>query len=266
MKAGYIPYCGNAPTPGWATWNLDPNLLTVLLAALLIYAAVFSREPTMSRRQALCLGAGWLVLALALISPLCNLSVALFSVRVGQHMIIALIAAPLLVAGGVDLMMEHAALGRLSPPGHREVVLATLAFAGAVWFWHLPAPYDATFHSDITYWTMHVTMLAAALALWRVILRSPPRSDASVEPYNRHADVWSRSHHRTDIDGALSRAPYDDLAVGAQPAAGPEPRRANHVGSGGAHSHTRGLGGARCCLSRTPGSLRTRALYLSVSR
>ena len=174
MSAGYIPYCGNAPTPGSATWNLGPNLLIVLLAALLIYAAVFSREPTMNRRQALCFGAGWLVLALALISPLCNLSVALFSVRVGQHMIIALIAAPLLVAGGVDRMMEHAAFGRLSPPQHREVVLATLAFAGAVWFWHMPAPYDATFHSDITYWTMHVTMLAAALALWRVLLRSPP--------------------------------------------------------------------------------------------
>ena len=42
---------------------------------------------------------GWLLLSLAFISPLCNLSVALFSARVAQHMAITLIAAPLIARG-----------------------------------------------------------------------------------------------------------------------------------------------------------------------
>ncbi len=40
--------------------------------------------------------AGWLIAASALLSPLCALSVALFSARVAQHMILVLVAAPLI--------------------------------------------------------------------------------------------------------------------------------------------------------------------------
>ena len=130
----------------------------------------------MNRREMLSFAAGWLILSLALVSPLCNLSVALFAARIGQHMLIVLVAAPLLVLGGLDRMLLSP-IGRADAiPVRREVAAATIAFAAAVWFWHMPAPYDATFRSDVVYWTMHVTMLASALALWRVILRASPGS------------------------------------------------------------------------------------------
>jgi putative membrane protein len=85
------PYCGSAPVPGSVIWNLDPVLI-VCLAAIASAHLTTGLTPSCRPRVA---ALGWAVLAVALVSPLCNLSVALFSARVGQHMITTLIAAPL---------------------------------------------------------------------------------------------------------------------------------------------------------------------------
>src|SRR5689334_14063847 len=100
-ELSYIPYCGTAPIPGAATWNLEPHLLITLAATAAIYF-LWTRRANVLSQECLCFVGGWLVLSLALVSPLCNLSVALFSARVGQHMLISLVAAPLLVLGGFD--------------------------------------------------------------------------------------------------------------------------------------------------------------------
>src|SRR4051812_45001463 len=91
----YIPYCGQTPVPGelLGRFNLDPILIVVLVAAAAIHLA---RIPARSRTSA---AAGWLIAAAAFLSPLCALSVALFAARVGQHMILTLVAAPLLAWG-----------------------------------------------------------------------------------------------------------------------------------------------------------------------
>lgn len=52
------------------------------------------------------------------------------------------------------------------------VALAGIVFAAVMWAWHLPALYDATFHSTPLYWTMHTTMLLAAIWLWSAVLQS----------------------------------------------------------------------------------------------
>lgn len=166
----YIPYCGAPPVPGSAHWNLDPALVGALLAIGLLYA-LDARRSSASRRQVFAFWIGWAVLTLALISPLCNLSVALFSARIAQHMLIVLVAMPLLVIGGADLMVQRAAGVGVRQPNARFAAAAVIAFSAALWVWHLPRSYDATFHSDGVYWTMHITMAATALALWHVILR-----------------------------------------------------------------------------------------------
>src|SRR4051812_39027576 len=88
-----LAYCGSPPAPGGATWNFDPILIAALMALSVAHLASIRHLPSWRVTSA---AAGWLVLSLALISPLCNLSVALFSARVAQHMIIVLIAAPLI--------------------------------------------------------------------------------------------------------------------------------------------------------------------------
>jgi putative membrane protein len=186
-----IPYCGAPPAPDalWTRWNLDPVLITSLLVVLALYlfGATRSEDPSrnISRWRRAAFGAGWAIGAAALISPLCPLSVSLFSARVGQHMILTLLAAPLVILGRPGL-----ALAGLWPQACRRLSSSRLltrirgaagssaAFALALWFWHAPGPYDATFANSTVYWLMHLTVFGAALMVWNVLLESRATSTA----------------------------------------------------------------------------------------
>ncbi|NKC33414.1 cytochrome c oxidase assembly protein [Falsiroseomonas selenitidurans] len=153
-----VPICGPPPLPGAATWNLEPTLLATLLAGALAIAWT-------ERRQGKAMAwpmAGWLVLALALVSPLCSASVALFSLRITQHLVISLAAAPLLAVAAMRLR----GVARLGPG------LPAIAFGALLWLWHLPGPYGATFAPDgVAYWLMHLSLAGAATWFWAALLR-----------------------------------------------------------------------------------------------
>jgi putative membrane protein len=161
------PYCGTPPLPGAVLWNFDLSLMIGLAAILLLAWMPAGRGG--DRRLLL---AGWVVLAAALLSPLCNLSVALFSARVAQHLVLLVVAAPLLALG-------------LPPPRRATapggLALASAAFALALWSWHLPGPYGATFRSDPIYWAMQVSLLGSAIWLWRgLLLGAAARPEAAL--------------------------------------------------------------------------------------
>ena len=164
--AGFIPYCGSAPVPGALHWNLDPTLIAAL-ATLAGAHLSLARSHDVAKRDIGVCAFGWLALVLAFISPLCNLSVALFSARVTQHMAIVLLAAPMIARG---LVPAHS-LGRPRLPN----VFAwggTFVFAAIFWVWHSPAFYDETLRNNVVYWLMHVTTVAGALALWTAVFTS----------------------------------------------------------------------------------------------
>jgi putative membrane protein len=163
-----VPYCGVPPIPAelWSRWNLDPVLIAGLAAVALLYALFSLRLARLGFWQKTAFAGGWAVAALALVSPLCALSVSLFAARVGQHMILALIAAPL-VAAGRPLAVLAGALGQRSPRWLRPAPLSAAAlFAVLLWFWHAPAPYAATFLSTPVYWLMHLSIFGSAVWLW----------------------------------------------------------------------------------------------------
>ena len=167
LVAGFIPYCGSAPVPGALHWNLDPTLI----AALAILAGahlILARSRRVAKMDVGVCAFGWLALLLAFISPLCNLSVALFSARVTQHMAIVLLAAPMIARG---LVPAHS-LGRPRLPPNMFAWVATFGFAAIFWVWHSPAFYDETLRNNVVYWLMHVTTVAGALALWTAVFTS----------------------------------------------------------------------------------------------
>jgi putative membrane protein len=172
-----IPYCGAPPVPGSAVWNTDPVLAAGLIACATFYAVSTRRKPVGLREQ-VCFWSGWLLAALALVSPLCNLSVALFSARIAQHVVLTTLAAPLLVLGRVERILSL--LLGFGRQGNRDQyafgpsgqAFAVVVFAVVMWAWHVPALYDATFRSTLVYWTMHATFIGAALLLWFAALRS----------------------------------------------------------------------------------------------
>ena len=167
--AGFVPYCGAPPVPGTLHWKLDPFLIGSLLflaGASLVYA----RLRAVAARDLFASLFGWLLLSLAFISPLCHLSVALFSARVAQHMTITLIAAPLIARG--FLPADRGTQWRGARGANVFAWASTLGFAAIFWLWHSPLLYDETLRNNLVYWLMHITTFAAALALWAAVFRS----------------------------------------------------------------------------------------------
>lgn len=145
------PYCGLPPAPADLpmAWNGDWRLLLAL--ALLGAAMVLTQ-----RRSLFALG--WGALVVAFVSPLCALTVALFSARSAHHILLLTIAAPL--------------LGAALPQWGRRVastwsLLATLA---ALTLWHVPAVYALAWQSHHVYWLMQCVLMLPAVAFWARIL------------------------------------------------------------------------------------------------
>ncbi|MBV9512038.1 MAG: cytochrome c oxidase assembly protein [Caulobacteraceae bacterium] len=156
----FASYCGAPPAPGELAhrWNLDPVLIIALIALGLIYSIW---APKGARHGAFY--SGWTLTALLLVSPLCAFSVALFSARVAQHMLLVTLAAPLIA---------WARPGFERPALVPRPLLAAALFAGALWFWHAPGPYAATFRGPAVYWTMHLTLFGSAVWLWAALFEA----------------------------------------------------------------------------------------------
>ncbi|KAA2211630.1 cytochrome c oxidase assembly protein [Teichococcus oryzae] len=147
-------YCGLPPDPfEWLhRWNMDPLLLLALGCAAAM--APWSRHPHM-------IWAATGALALAFVSPLCALSVALFSARAVHHLLIVTVAAPLLA---------------LAFPARRSSNLG-VAFAIStltLWAWHLPSLYDWALADTAMYWLMQISLLGTAAWFWRALFAAPP--------------------------------------------------------------------------------------------
>ncbi len=171
-----IPYCGTAPTPDslLSRWNLDPILIAALIAVACLYAVACNRShASVDGRRQSAFYAGWIITALAVISPICPLSVSLFAARVSQHLILLFIGAPLVAIG-----QPFAAIGQFWPDrkaerpasGNMNLYIATGAFTVLMWFWHAPLPYAATFESSVVYWAMHLSLYGSTLWLWTLVL------------------------------------------------------------------------------------------------
>lgn len=145
-------YCGPAPDPVdlWASWNLDPILLTCL--GLLAFVIARKRNGAWAM----------LALVLAFVSPLCALSSALFSARVVHHILLVAVAAPLIAS-----ILPRRRSG--------SAIVAFVVSTVVLWAWHLPMAYDAALSHVGVYWLMQVTLLGSAIWFWHEVF-APERS------------------------------------------------------------------------------------------
>jgi len=171
MITAQLPYCGSPPAPGelLMRFNLDPTLIVALLSLALAHLTYLRGATRSSLRPYACVG--WTVAAAALLSPLCALSVSLFAARVGQHMLLLLVAAPLIAYAWPPARKSAGGGGRAC----WALWMPAAAFFAALWFWHMPDPYDRTFRSVFVYWCMHVTLFGSATFLWRGLLHHDSR-------------------------------------------------------------------------------------------
>jgi putative membrane protein len=139
------------------------------------------------RWEATAFGAGWLALAVALISPLHALGSALFSAHMAQHELLMVVAAPLLVLGrplipwlwGLPLAWRHR-IGRWGKAGWRErgwhaltnPLPAWSLQAVVLWIWHAPGLFQAALESEPIHALQHLSFLFSALLFWWALIHS----------------------------------------------------------------------------------------------
>ena len=183
-----------APHDLWTAWELDP-LFTLPLATSAVGYMLGVRRlwrhagagRGISQPEASAFAAGWLALAIALVSPLHPLGSALFAAHMTQHELLMVVSAPLLVLGRPTVAAAWAlpaAWRRPATAWTRAPVVAgawrTLGSpAGAwwvhallLWAWHVPRLYEAALRSDVVHAAQHACFLGSALLFWWVLLRA----------------------------------------------------------------------------------------------
>jgi putative membrane protein len=168
-------------------WTLDPVLIVPLGLTLLIYYVgrrrLAKRASAPPRGTALFLS-GWLVLTLALISPLHAAGERSFTMHMIEHELIMLLATLLLAAsssGGVMAWGLPRSL-RLSLAGScksplqslwrrlTEPVTATAIQAAIMWLWHAPSLFDRALESSGWHIAQHASFFVSSLIFWWAML------------------------------------------------------------------------------------------------
>jgi putative copper resistance protein D len=185
--AAALAHGETVPAPSFpallADWSLDPLPIAGVLAAAVAYlwaerriAARHPASPVPRHRRWLFLG-GLAAILVALVSPIERFEGTLFSVHMVQHMILELVAAPLIVlAAPITLSLRAAsprvrggilaALHSLPVRWLAFPLVSWLIFAGVNWGWHFSALYDVALENDLVHYLEHASMLGAALLFW----------------------------------------------------------------------------------------------------
>jgi putative membrane protein len=177
---------GAIPADVWMHWNLDPFfLIALLLPACLYFRGVLTYRVDL-RRIAFFAG-GLLALAVAYISPLDAVSGSLFSAHMAQHLLLMLVAAPLLAwSAPVAPLLRGLPKPLRKPAGQLagNVPLRGLwhklnrpltAFAlhiAALLVWHIPAFYTAAIENSAVHALEHASFFLSALLYWWTVARA----------------------------------------------------------------------------------------------
>jgi putative membrane protein len=191
MLSWLLAHAGQtAPVDVWPAWRVDPlPLISVALPAW-IYWRGLGRGPVRHRSseqwRTWCFVGSMATITVALASPLDALSEVLASAHMVQHLLLVLVAAPLLALSApaaILLRGTPAALVRAGTRARRALRLRALRIRNPVtawvlhvatlWFWHAAVPYGAALKSPFVHAVEHTTFLVTAFVFWRSVIGAP---------------------------------------------------------------------------------------------
>jgi cytochrome c oxidase assembly factor CtaG len=148
-------------------------------------ASVWRGAARLGRWRVIAFLAALAVVAVAVAGPVDEVADRYFWAHMGQHMMLIVVAAPLLAvsAPGTPLLLvlpvrQRARLARLRLGLRTRTstgwlflpVTAWLLHVATLWGWHLPAAYDAATASPALHATEHLMFLVTAWAFWWHVL------------------------------------------------------------------------------------------------
>ena len=165
-------------------WTFEPAVVLPLLAAaigwLLIVRRIDRAHPAhpVPRRRTVAFLAGLSAIALALLSGIDRYDTTLFSIHMVQHVLLTLVAAPLIVLGAPITTLLRAA----TPNVRRTVILpilhsrvlrivsfplvSWLLFAAVMWGSHFSPLFNAALEDPAVHDLEHALFLGAGLLFW----------------------------------------------------------------------------------------------------
>ena len=192
LVIGVAPAAAHGPAPadppsalGLAFgWSFEPAVALPLLASAVAWLRLVGRvdrahpaNPVPRRRTAAFL-LGLAVIAIALMSGIDAYDTALFSVHMVQHLLLTLVAAPLIALGAPITLLLRAATPEVRrrlilPVLHSRVlrvlsfpVVAWVVFASVMWGTHFSPLFDASLENPIVHDLEHALYLGAGLLFW----------------------------------------------------------------------------------------------------
>lgn len=173
-------------------WSLDVDIWIPVLLAALAYrkaAEIVDRHHPhnpVHRWRRWSWMAGLAFIGLALASPIGLYDTTLFSVHMVQHLLLTMVAAPLLVlAAPITLMLRVA-----TPEARRRWILPVLhsrlvriismpvvawgLFAGTMWFSHFSPLFDAALEDEVLHRLEHALYIGAGMLFWWPVVGADP--------------------------------------------------------------------------------------------
>jgi putative membrane protein len=178
------------------SWTTDPALLWVILAAWLYWLGGrgVRPHPSATRRwRTTAFIAGLATIAVAVASPIDEWAVSLQWAHMLQHVLLLVVAPPLLALArpwnrmwrGLPLglrrrVAQEVTQGRWSDSLRRtarflgDPIPSWLLFSLTLVLWHLPFAYDATLRSSLVHAAEHALFFGVGLLFWTRVIDSPP--------------------------------------------------------------------------------------------
>ena len=169
----------------WMAWSAEPGSVVLLVAIegayLLGVGPLRERNnwaDDVDPRQVATFTLGILILFLALVSPIDVVSDNyLFSVHMLQHVLLTLVAPPLMVRGLPDWLIRPLLRPNWSFRTARALthpIGAFLSFNLIFSLWHFPALYDASLSNEVIHVVEHVMMISTAMLMWWPLTSTMP--------------------------------------------------------------------------------------------
>lgn len=177
------------------SWRLDWGVLLISALTCLIYfrgwIGLHRRQPAKYTTWRLIsfLG-GIFTIVIAIVSPLDSFANVLLQVHMAQHVLLMMIAPPLIWLGwpalpllcGLPTTVQKYWLGPFlaSPTVHRvsrffvHPIVAIILFVLAMWMWHIPSAYRLALESDSWHSIEHACFIGTALLFWFPIIAPEP--------------------------------------------------------------------------------------------
>jgi putative membrane protein len=225
-----------APHDLWSAWSFEPVVVMCLAVSAWLYLrgvrALWlsaGQDHGVRRWEVAAFATGWLVLAVALVSPLHRLGGVLFSAHMAQHELLMAMAAPLLVLSRPIVpflwalpMAWRRKLGSWSATATVRSTWGLLSLpivawslhALAIWVWHAPILYEVTLESELVHTLQHVSFLGTGLLFWWSLMR---RCDGRLGRPAAVLYLFTTSVHTTVLGALLtfsSRVWYPIYASG----------------------------------------------------